>query len=282
MASTIIGMQTRKLRLNRRLLFREPVGLERIQEEYVFQTQDFDYFSTTVFLNGKTHSSVASFVTWTAGEEISYDTMVIERIEYQPIQGNLTQAIITYVGLYSTQTPTPLVVIEPILDNNWLFHRYAAIVRFVQYIGVPGSATEINLVSSVYARQTIHLQINGANIPRGIAPPNQFGVANSLAKWNLSWVTCESRRENCSESGLPGEEVQTLTPVTGFVNYSGFSVYAVSMERFGLYGVFRLDIRDQAVYSIAGATYFCGPSPFATNACFSYLNLPSNSNPIGF
>ena len=223
-----------------------------------------------------------SFVAWTAGEEISYDTMVIERIEYQPIQGNLTQAIITYVGLYSTQTPTPLVVIEPILDNNWLFHRYAAIVRFVQYIGVPGSATEINLVSSVYARQTIHLQINGANIPRGIAPPNQYGVANSLSKWNLSWVTCDSRRENCSESGLPGEEVQTLTPVTGFVNYSGFSIYAVSMERFGLYGVFRLDIRDQAVYSIAGATYFCGFSPFATNACFSYLNLPANSNPIGF
>jgi hypothetical protein len=282
MASTIIGMQTRKLRLNRRLLFREPVGLERIQEEYVFQTQDFDYFSTTVFLNGKTHSSVASFVTWTAGEEISYDTMVIERIEYQPEQGGLTLAIITYVGLYSTQTPTPLVTIEPILDRNWLFHNYAAIVRFVQYIGVPGSATEINLVSSVYARQTIHLQINGANIPRGIAPPGIKGVADSLAKWNLSWVTCDSRRQNCSESGQPGAEEQTLTPVTGFISYGGFSVYAVSMERFGLYGVFRLDIRDQAVYSIAGVQYICGSFPFALNPCSSYLNLPANANPIGF
>ena len=282
MPSEIIGIDTRKLRLHRRLLFREPVGLERIQEEYIFKTSDFSYFSTSVFLNGKKHSEVSTFISYSSGEQISYPTMVIERIEYQPIQGGMTQAIITYVGLYSTQTPSPIVNIEPILDRNYLFHRYVAIVRFVQSIGNPGSATEINLITNTYARYTIHTSINGANIPRGISPPNTSPVANSLAKWNLTWINCPFNRSNCDEYEdiNTGNNIQNLTDFGGEVYYNGFSVYGVTMERFGLYGVFRLDIRDQASYTIAGSIYACGSFPTATRRCTSYLNIPPSLNLI--
>lgn len=278
MPSTIIGMQEKKLRLSRRLLFREPVGLERIQEEYVFQTQDFDYFSNTVFLNGKTHSSVASFVAWAAGEEISYDTMVIERIEYQPEQGGLTLAIITYVGLYSTQRPSPIIAIEPILDRNWLFNNYAAIVRFVTPLGSPGSRSEITAISSTYARGTIHTSINGTPIPQGLnGGAGVFDVESPLLKWNLTWISCPFFRYECFETGLE-EPIQNLTRVKGSVYYNGFSVYGVSVERFGLYGVIRLDIRDQATYVIPEIYYNCGPSPFSLPSCTSYLNTPASAN----
>lgn len=274
-------MQEKKLRLNRRILFREAVGLERIQEEYIFQTNEFNYFSNTIFLNGAKHSEVAKSVLWATGEQISYDTMVIERIEYQPAQGGLTLAIITYVGLYSTQKPSPIIAIEPILDRNWLFHNYAAIIRFVAPMGEPGSKLEIDLISSTYARGKIHAVINGAPIPQGLFGAGNYDIQSTRYKWNLGWINCPSFRYSCVQTGEgPEAPIETSTRVNGQVFYNGFSIYSASVERFGLYGVFRLDIRDQGTYVLPSVNYYCGPSPISFDPCTSYLNTPANANPV--
>lgn len=270
MSAGIIGIPENKMKFHQRTFFREAVGLERIQEEYIFPTSLFERFSSNVLFNGAKQKDIAEFIDWSSGEKILYEKMVIERIEYQPIPGSLIHAFVTYVGLYSTNAPKPIISIQGILDKNWLFNNYAVIVQFVADIGEPGSLSEIRAISQTYKRGTIHTAINGFVIPQGVARPSNF-PANSPMNWNLGWLNCPTLREQCFED--PNTQEQTLTPIIGTVNYGGFSVYSVTMERFGLFGVFRLDIRDQAFYVIEGTSGGgCGDVLFS--ACFSYLNIP--------
>jgi len=282
MSVSILGIPDNKMKFHQRTFFREAVGLERIQEEYIFSTLDFEQFSSNVLFNGAKQKDVADFVDWSSGEEIQYDRMVIERIEYQPISGGLTHAFVTYVGLYSTEIPKPIITIQGILDRNWLFNNYAAIVQFVSYIGEPGSIDEIRAVSGTYARGTIHKKINEYSIPQGSNPPSTLPV-NARLSWNLGWINCPFFREECSETfpdGPGGEAQENLTSVIGSVFYTGFSVYSMNVERFGLYGVFRLDIRDQATYNIGYTSFLCGQFSTTLPPCTSYLNTPVNANPV--
>lgn len=275
MASIIVGLS--KPRLTRRLFFREAVGLERVQEEYVYPNSSSGFANSLV--NGKSQSEIIGTVESDGG---SYPTMVIERVEFQSLNGGLNLAIVTYVGLHTTQSPSPIISIEPILDNNWLFHKYAVIVRFVTSLGSPGSRSEISAVSSTYARGTIHTVINGTPIPQGVVGKANFlDLGTRSLNWNLGWISCPFSRESCGETSPIDEfepTVQTLTPVKGGIYYQGFSVYGASVERFGLYGVIRLDIRDQAVYSIPGVIYACGDFPYQLQPCSSYLNTPASAS----
>lgn len=278
MASTIIGFTDKKLRFTKRLLFREQSGLERIQEDYVFKTSDFNFLSEKVFLNGKSQKDVSAYVEWTTGqslagnEKLEYDKMVIERIEYQAMQGGLTLAIITYVGLYSTQTPAPILSIEPIVDNNWLFHNFALKAQFVEYIDVPGSLVEINAISKKYKTGNIIKAINNVSIFSGIASGGLYITSDSTnLEWNLKWLTCPTRRSDCYQD--PNTTVQTITPFYGNLNYYGFCLYSVIVQRYGLYGVFSIDIRDQAFYTINPVSFIC-IGGFTFPACASYLNIP--------
>lgn len=272
MPATLVGLN--KARLTRRLFFREPVGLERIQEEYVYSGTSLN----NVFVNGVSQPSIIASV---AGDGNTYGNMVIERVEFQSLNGGLTLAIVTYVGLHSTQSPAPLISIEPIIDRNWLFHNYAAKVKFVTSLGAPGSNTELNVVAVTYRRGTIHSTVNGVSIPQGVYGPDAYDVMRAGLSWNLSWIGCDFVRYECHRTGgteLNPQGDPTETEIKGTIYYTGFSVFSVSVERFGLYGVISLDIRDQATYLIPYAVYACSSPSYAVSECVSYLNSPASAN----
>lgn len=276
MANLIVGLQTRKLAVRNRLFFKEPVGLERIEEEYIFKTDDLEFFQQNVLLNGKTQEFVASYVNATIK---TYKTMTIERIDFQSLEGNVTSARVTYVGLHSTQTPQPLIFTGPIFDGRYVYHPYYVIVNFISYIGEPGSREEIDVVTKKFSANggvggyyLAPSTINGHRVPAPTALMRTPYISSELFSSlpiSTSWISCDFFRERCVGSPIG-------LPIYGKLRYVGFVVLSLNIQRFGLYGNITLEYRDGAGYQIEfGSQQGCGegaPGPVPTCSTYLYLN----------
>ena len=274
MSSEIVGLSDFRITLNKRLFFREPNGLERVQDTYVFKTKNFDFLSNQVFINNNKFTSVEDVLEPAPGpNDPSFARMRIERIEYNDTPGGLTLALITYVGITADDyLPPPIVSTTPITDNQWIFNKYIINVQYVTDIGLPGSKKEIDLASSGYS--IIPKAINGLLLPIGPVGGSPLIVSTQApppqASFNTSWSSCPKFREQCNED--PNTQDQALTTIYGVFSYLGMVASSVQYQRYGEFAVVNVQYRDAAIYQIAGNSGGgCGDILYPP--CSSYLTV---------
>jgi hypothetical protein len=273
------GFTTGQMRLSNRTYFTEPNGLERIEDNYILQNSFLKAFQALAVL-GTQNATIMGYCSDI--NETTYGTMTIERVDYSNIGGNLTSARVTYVGLHSTQTPRPLIYIDPILDLQYCFNAWTVSVEFITYLGDSGSVAEIDAVTKKFSGTNgINLgYINGYKIPNSTQPPTSISSQAffSIPTLNVGWLSC-------SRTHMYGKQDSNVAPcetneVYGTLGYYGMCVSSFNIIRFGLYAQINITWQDSAYYFIPFTVYNCDGDSTVQQFCRQGLNfnLPELGN----
>ena len=278
-------MTDRNLLRGKQNFIRDDTGLERIYQEYYFKTSDLDYFISSVFTNGAGFGAVnASTVLPTAGiasfastEGASLGNMAIEKVDYENLSGGVSIAKATFVGLYTTSTPAPKFEIIPIDDNRWIHSRFYVKATFIAYLGKPNSLIERQIVQNRFGNPSGTFisapgVINNVAVPRGNnITPYRLSIRQWSDKYsgsaNLRWNNC-ALLGTVQDTSQPPADPLPVVPADAEITYSGWGVTAMNLQRFGLFGLINLTIKEVASVRGFGATGTNGISA----SCTSTLN----------
>lgn len=276
MSSQVIGFPDGKIKLSDRTIFTEPNGLERIEDSYIIPPKVLKTFQEQVKLGLKMSILWSLFIA-DEGDLKSYETMVVERLDYANVGGGLTNVRVTYVGLYSTQKPRPLIYINPIVGNSYVHNKWSVSAEYVTFIGEAGGSTEIALVDANKAFTGVRnpKALNGYPIPDGKIQPYQV-QADSLPKGTqIGWLTCPLFYDSCYDIPAQGNSLENKSVRAfnyGEFLYLGMCLTNFSVEKFGLYGAVKVEYADAAAYTIGTFFYSCENQNLSFGPCQSSLN----------
>lgn len=286
----IQGIPERKLVESNKNLVREDNGLERIKQDYLLRTQDLEFFASNVFINGKSYYDVyqysaaynpANYIATPIAVEApvsGYECMRIERVDYESQKGGITVAKITYVGLFSTAYPKPIISYDPIIDNNWMHHNYEINITFVSFVGSEGSNYEKLILQDRFSIQNKFLSvyyylapslINGYRFYfNKVFPYTWVGYTGVRPNANLAWANKTGCYLLCIPTG--GSEVQH----EGKGTFLGFTQTSLTFKRYGLVGLFQMKLKDAAYLQGYYSQTSGGANPeIVCLGCFGVLNL---------
>lgn len=287
-SSLISGLPAGKLLSGKKTFFREDNGLERLVQEYYCRTDELQNFP---FVNGTPYGGVYAFtIESQTGPSISavvpqvsgagYNYMMIERTDFESKEGGVTLAKITYVGLFSTSIPTPKVEYAPVLDTRYIHNRFYVRVNFVCFLGKPGSEIEKNLISTRFSNSSrgglaiAPANINEQMISYGKVSSYSLGLNAWKARFDVSEGAASLRWNTCDLFGrVPTGQIvdnqEELADAEATINYFGFIVTNMTIQRYGIFGVVSLELKEAA--SVQGFSSVVGLSG-STN-CISTLNF---------
>lgn len=284
----VIGLERGKLLASKQNFYREADGLERVIEEFYFNTADRDEFALSLFSNftpyakayNKTIQSAQSQNTISEriplGDGHGYEYLVVERAEYENMDGGITLAKVTYVGLYTTSSPAPIIELVPAPERTYIHYRYYIRASFIKFMGEPGSVFEKTLIESQFGEESGGLffpapAINYQKLP--IATIRRY-VFNSRT-WASAYGGKASLRWNrCNLSGLVPDGLiiegqPNLIPADATITYYGFIITGFSVKRYGYFGLVNWELKEGA--RVDGFSADVGTSG-STN-CTSTLNF---------
>jgi hypothetical protein len=247
-------------------------GLVTLVETYTIRTQDI---ATIEPDRNTTHSSFSSAT-------VKYPRMLVETTRVEPLDGGLSQLIVTYVGLdYTTGLP-PAFITTVGQPGVGVFGADAAIV--VKYITqdslfdtLKGGNITLNLGSTNLTLPTKRLlpsSINGTSMP-----PNprakEYRRSKNLAELQ-SIATLEYQKylkaNPVGVGGIAQPPIITYAPQYEWI-YAGYVQSSISFQRRGLFN----QIEEQFTEYFRGTSIFYqddGTINFARVNSFSDVNYP--------
>lgn len=273
--TNIIGIPAGEVIVGKSDFFRDDLGLERLIVEYYFRTSETTNIAGNLFKNGGTYfgSSSGNNVAVSSASKIAFvpprnlpnsgpifgtASLRIEKTDYNTLAGGITSAKVTYVGILSSQLPPPKFEIIPIDDNGWIHNRFSIKATFVTYLGASGSFGEAQAVQNKFGTPVggsvgisyiaAPTSINGVAVP-AVAMPTTPAYNLPYRQWfdrfgqiaNLRWQTCQTLYAYPppnSPEGTQGEDAN--------IQYFGFVVSSCTVNRFGLFGIASITIKEAA------------------------------------